>query len=110
MIEYFETLERNRELFENAMEVAREIARKARALFGDCEVYIVGSYARGEHRLSSDLDVLIVSNHVPHRMDFEWYAGIVKKLTDDHRINIHLVSKKKFAELEKLYSPRIRID
>ncbi len=42
-------------------------------------------------------------------MDFEWYRDTVRDLTDDHRINIHLLNKKKFRDLEKMYSPRLPV-
>ena len=105
--EYYKMLEKNKEFFEKAFEIAKDVAKKARELFKDCEVYIVGSYAKGTHKLSSDLDILIVSDEIPEKMDFEWYSKVVKSLTDDCRINIHLVNKDKFGEVEKMYSPKI---
>jgi len=107
--EYYEILEKNKEFFDRAFEVAKRIAKKAKEIFDDCEVYIVGSFARGEHKLSSDLDILIVSKEIPKKIEFEWFSKIVKTLTDDHRVNIHLVNKEKFDEVEKMYSPRIRV-
>jgi len=107
--EYYKILEKNKEFFEKAPEIAKDIAKKARKLFKDCEVYIVGSYAKGTHKLSSDLDILIVSDEIPEKIDFEWYSKVVKSLTDDFRINIHLVNKEKFSEVEKMYSPKIRV-
>ena len=107
--EYYEILEKNKEFFDRAFEVAKRIAKKAKEIFDDCEVYIVGSFARDEHKLSSDLDILIVSKEIPKKIKFEWFSKIVKTLTDDHRVNIHLINKEKFDEVEKMYSPRIRI-
>ncbi|ADC65578.1 DNA polymerase beta domain protein region [Ferroglobus placidus DSM 10642] len=107
---YFEVLKKNRELFEKADEIAREVKERAKKLFDDCEVYIVGSYAKKEFTLSSDLDILIVSSKIPEKFSFEWYSEIVKSLTDDNRINIHLVSRKKFDNLKSLYRPRIPVD
>lgn len=100
---------KNREFFEKANEIALEIKDKAKKIFGDCKVYITGSYARGEHTLSSDLDILIVSERVPEKMSFEYYKGVVKELTDDYRINIHILGKKKFEELRGLYEPLIPV-
>ncbi len=108
--EYYEILEKNKKFFEKAFDIAKDIAKKAREVFDDCEVYVVGSFARGEHKLSSDLDILIVSDKIPERMDFEWFSKIVKALTDDSRINIHLLNRKKFREVDRLYSPRIKVD
>ncbi len=109
MKEYFELLERNKEFFERALSMAREIAVKAKEIFGDCEVYIVGSFARKMHTLSSDLDILIVSSEIPEKIDFEWYVQIVKSLTEDHRVNIHLLNRRKLGNYRKMYSPMIKI-
>ncbi|MBC7110529.1 MAG: nucleotidyltransferase domain-containing protein [Archaeoglobi archaeon] len=109
MIEYYERLKKNRELFERAEKIASEIKKKAKGIFEDAEVYITGSYARGEHTLSSDLDILIVSERIPEKFSFEFYRDAVIKLTDDPRVNIHLVNRRKFAELKKLYSPLIPV-
>jgi len=110
MKEYYDLLERNKEFFEKAFDIVREIAIRARRIFEDCEVYIVGSFARKTYTLSSDLDILIVSNSIPEKIDFEWYCKIVKALTDDYRINIHLLNKKRLKEYEKIYSPMIKVE
>ncbi len=109
MIEYYKLLEKNKEFFERVDEIAKDIARRAKEIFGSCDVYVVGSYARKEHKLSSDLDILIVSDRIPRKYSFDWYSIIVKKLTDDYRINIHLLNEKRFKEVEGVYSPRIKI-
>ena len=67
---YYEMLDKNVEFFRNAFRLAKEVKERARKIFDDCEVFIVGSFARGEHTLSSDLDVLIVSEKIPEKFDF----------------------------------------
>lgn len=109
MIEYFRMLDKNIEFFEKAYEITLKIKNRAKKIFDDCEIYITGSYARGEHTLSSDLDILIVSESFPEKMSFEYYKGVAKELTDDYRINIHLCNKKKFEELRSLYEPLIPV-
>lgn len=106
--EYYKILKKNRELFDRAFEIAAKIKSRAEKIFR-CEVYIVGSFAKNNHTLSSDLDILIVSDEIPEKLEFEWYSKIVKTLTDDTRVNIHLWNRKKFREVEKLYRPRIPI-
>jgi len=81
MKRYFEILQRNEEFFRRAEDIAREIKKRASKVLGNCEAYIVGSYARGEHTLSSDLDVLVVSDAIPERYSFEWYFSMVRNLT-----------------------------
>jgi len=105
MKRYFEMLRKNEELFKRAEEIAEEIRRRASKIFGRCEVYLVGSYARGEQTLSSDLDILIVSEAIPERYSFDWYSNVVRSLTEDPRVDIHLLNPKKLQELEALYRP-----
>ncbi len=69
--------------------IAAEVKERAEKILGNCEVFIVGSYARGEYTLSSDLDILIVSDRIPERFSFKWYVELVRSLTDDERVNIH---------------------
>jgi len=109
MRRYFEILQRNEEFFKRAEDIAKEIKEIAIRMLGSCEIYIVGSYARGEHTLSSDLDILIVSDAIPERYSFEWYVSMVRKLTDDPRVNIHLLNPKRLQELEALYRPMKKV-
>ncbi len=109
LMEYFRLLEKNRKFFDNAMITARQVERRAKKIFDDCQVFIVGSFAEGRHKLSSDLDILIISQKIPEKFSFEWYCNIVKRLSDDNRVNIHLVNKRKFKEVKRLYWPRIEV-
>ena len=109
LIEYYRMLEKNREFFEKAERIASDIKSKAREIFRDCEVYIVGSFARKEHNLSSDLDILIVSDEIPEKLDLEFYCKLVKNLSTDERVNIHPINRRKFKEIEKIYSPKIPV-
>ena len=104
--EYFKILEREAKVFEEAEKIKELIEKRAKEIFEDAEVYIVGSYKEKKHKLFSDLDILIVSEKIPEKINFEWYYNIVKKLLEGlnfEKINIHLVNKKKFGELQKLY-------
>ncbi|MDK2795724.1 MAG: uncharacterized protein PWQ58_923 [Archaeoglobaceae archaeon] len=108
-LDYYRRLRKNEEFFAKAYEIAKEIKKRAKEVFGDCDVFIVGSFAQGEHTLSSDLDLLIVSSKIPSRLKFEEYSKFVKLLTNDDRVNIHLLSKESFEEVKKFYEPRIEI-
>ena len=102
-------LKEKERLFENAFSVAEEIKKKAQKILGECEVYITGSFTEGRHNFSSDLDILIVSDRIPQKFDFEWYASFVKSLTDNSRINIHPVNRKMFLRNRKLYGEVIEV-
>uniref|UniRef100_A0A7V4KCT0 Nucleotidyltransferase domain-containing protein n=1 Tax=Fervidobacterium pennivorans TaxID=93466 RepID=A0A7V4KCT0_FERPE len=87
MKEYYEMLEKNREYFERAFDITKYIAEKAKK-FEECEVFIAGSFARGEHKHSSDLDILIFSDKIQDEIDLEFYSKTFKTLTGDPRVNI----------------------
>jgi predicted nucleotidyltransferase len=106
---YYRKLEKNKEFFSRINDIAKEIEKKAKEIFEDAEVYITGSYARGEHTLSSDLDILIVSEEIPEKFTFEWYRDVIFRLTDDLRVNVHLLNRRKLSKLKKLYSPMIPV-
>lgn len=108
MIDYYRKLKENEKFFERAFEIAREVKKKAKEIFDDCEVFIVGSFARKEHTLSSDLDLLLVSSKIPKKLSFDEYCRIVRLLSDDERINIHLLNREKFEE--HIYGTKIRVD
>ncbi|WP_456369268.1 nucleotidyltransferase domain-containing protein [Geoglobus sp.] len=101
---YYELLRKNEDFFRNAKMIAVEAKERAEKIFGECEVFMVGSYARGEHTLSSDLDILIVSDRIPERFSPEWCVELVRSLTDDERVNIHPVCIKRFRDVEKVYT------
>jgi predicted nucleotidyltransferase len=44
---------------------ARAYAQRVRRDLGEAEVYLFGSGARGDFNLGSDLDLLVVSPHLP---------------------------------------------
>ncbi len=47
------------------LEEARAYAERVREALGDAEVFLFGSAARGDFNLASDLDLLVVSAHLP---------------------------------------------
>lgn len=106
---YFEKLEERNKLFRRALEIAREIGERAEKLLGECEVYIVGSFARGEQKLSSDLDILIVSQGIPDKLEFEWYYRMVKRLSGYDGVNIHLLSPSSFKKFNNMYKERLKV-
>ena len=63
---------RRRKAFENLDRNLKEIKEKVINLDSKAEVYLFGSVARGENTLSSDIDVLILTN-LDHRVSL--YVG-----------------------------------
>ncbi len=79
-----------------------KIAKVAKELMLDAEVYVIGSVVRGDFVAGSDVDILIVSNSVPERIVGR---GKIKVLIEEklnlpyyHPFEIHLL-KPEEAEL-----------
>ncbi|UZX15739.1 nucleotidyltransferase domain-containing protein [Thermus sp. PS18] len=51
--------------WEALLEEARAYATRVRETLGEARVYLYGSVARGSFNLESDIDLLVVSPHLP---------------------------------------------
>ena len=71
-----------------------ELVKKLKKLYGDVEVYLFGSYAKGEWLEDSDIDIIVISKH------FEELS-----LSERYRIVRSLASKKLSFEI-LTYTPR----
>ncbi|MEM5820891.1 MAG: nucleotidyltransferase domain-containing protein [Candidatus Aenigmatarchaeota archaeon] len=110
MIEkYYKSLEENKKFFENALEIAKEIKERVKKFFKDYKIYIGGSFARNEHKLNSDLDIIIVSPEIPEKMKFDEYFKIISELCEDERVNIHLLNKDFFERNKRIYKRLIEV-
>jgi predicted nucleotidyltransferase len=94
---------RRREIFENLDEYLKKIVETVRKIDSNTELYLFGSAAEGKHLISSDIDILVVSNLQPGRIIAElWSSGI------DDPFEIHVITRdmletyKKRAKLIKL--------
>ncbi len=50
---------------EALLEQAHRFARRVRGRLGEARVWVYGSVARGDFNLGSDIDLLVVSPHLP---------------------------------------------
>ena len=73
----------------------RKIYSVARELVADAEIYVIGSIVRGDYVGGSDVDILIVSPHIPEK---PVEKGRIKTLIENklklpyyHPFQIHLV-------------------
>jgi len=75
----------------------RVIAEAAEEIDGDAEVYLFGSAAEGRHLLSSDIDVLVVTDKSPGEVLVKlWEKGVKEPF------EIHVAAK----EMPELYTRR----
>ncbi len=73
-------------------------------LFKDAEVYLVGSLARGEHHKAHDVDLLVVTKHLPSIEESKRVVKEIRRrasLTPQHPIDIHFVHATKKDEVLK---------
>ena len=94
---------RRREIFERLDEYLKKIVETVKKLDSNAEVYLLGSVAEGKYLLSSDIDILVVSDLHPGKIIAElWLNGI------DDPFEIHVITRnmletyKRRAKLIKL--------
>ena len=79
---------RRREVFENLEKYLKRLVDVVKRLDPSSEVYLFGSVAEGRYLLSSDIDVLVVTDTSPGKVLAElWLAGI------GDPFEVHVVTK-----------------
>jgi len=93
---------KRQEAFRNLAKHLKTIKRKVNELDPKAEVYLFGSVAEKKHNYSSDIDILIITNLYPAKLNSElWKAGI----KEPFEIHVHSPEDAGFfkrAKLEKL--------
>jgi len=85
---FVEEAKRRAEIFRNLDRHLRAIAGMVRELDHEAEVYLFGSVAEGKHMLSSDIDILVVTNRKPgETLATLWSKGVKEPF------EIHVVTK-----------------
>lgn len=94
---------RRAQIFNNIDEYLKTIADTVKKLDKNAEAYLFGSVAEGKHLLSSDIDILIITDLPPAEVITElWRSGI----TDPFEIH---VATKKMLEPYKIRAKLIKI-
>jgi len=97
LLEIFRFRMKMRSMVEKWKEFSEKIAKAARKIVGECEVYVFGSVVEGTWTGGSDVDILIVSDNIPKRNKER--GEIKAKIEDEaclppiHPFEIHLVRK-----------------
>jgi len=87
---------RKAEIFRNLDKYLKTIVEAVKTLDKTAEVYLFGSVAEGRHLLSSDIDVLVVTNLPPGEiLSTLWKKGIKDPF------EIHVVTREMFKRYEK---------
>ncbi len=77
---------RRRKIFEDLEENLGKVKSMVLELDPQAEVYLFGSVAEGRHTLSSDIDILIITEKNP----WELRAQLLKRgITDPYELHIH---------------------
>jgi len=95
-----EEAKRRAEIFRNLEKYLRVIAEAVKEIDGDAEVYLFGSVAEGRHLLSSDIDVLVVTDKPPGEVLAKlWERGIKDPF------EIHVVTR----EMLEIYKKKAKL-
>ncbi len=90
---------RSRELFETrekVLEILKDLARRLNAV-----VYLFGSYARGDHLLDSDVDIVVVSNRFKGMSYADRVAMVRLMLPQDMSFDIIALTPEEFEERKR---------
>ena len=103
-----EARERKR-IFENIHVYLERIVEVMRGIDAEAEIYLFGSVAEGRYLLSSDIDILVVTNTNPGRVLAELWANGIKNPFEIHVINREVLEVyKKRSKLVKLAFPALK--
>ena len=93
-----EEAKRRKEVFKNLPKLLSELAEEIRKMDPEARVYLFGSAAEGRHLLSSDIDVLIITDKSPSEVIAHLWS---KGFTDPFEIHV-VKDEKPYAERSKL--------
>ena len=87
---------RRAEIFKNLNKYLQIIAKTVKELDKNAEIYLFGSVAEGKHLLSSDIDVLVITNQPPGKIiSTLWEKGIKDPF------EIHVITKEMLENYRK---------
>jgi len=89
-------LKRSPKLYETREKVLEILAKLAEEL--DATVYLFGSYARGDHLLDSDVDVLVVSERFKGLNQVDRVAFVRQRLPADRAFEIIALTPEEMAK------------
>ena len=113
MINYLNTVieisKERKKYFENYKHYAKLI--KEAVDLADVEVLVFGSVVEGEYTLASDIDVLIISDDVPKKLDerAEMLGKIHNVLGHYHPFELHLVTKEESEWYKRLVKNYLKV-
>jgi len=91
-----EEAKRRAEIFRNLDKYLKIIAETVKEFDKNAEVYLFGSVAEGKYLLSSDIDILVVSDLPPGRvLSILWDKGIKDPF------EIHVVTREMFQSYKR---------
>lgn len=104
------------ELRDTWREAAKTVARAAKKLYPEAEVYVIGSVAEDRFTATSDLDILVVLPYDPDpRQRLRIKIEIMKKAFDEglslyYPVDLHIAGPHRLQEYKKYAKKMIRLD
>lgn len=99
--------------FKEAWNILKKMKAEFSKYLQDVNLYVFGSFIKGNYTLGSDIDVLVVSPNFPERMIdrvmIELKVISALKLNLIHPFEIHLVRPEEFKRYEKFIYKMLEI-
>lgn len=90
--------------FKKRLEYTIEMIKKYKVEY--IEIGVFGSYAREEHKSTSDIDVCIIANEKPNR----YISGELREEAELQRVDIVFVTKEYFENSIEPFAVQLRRD
>ncbi len=109
MIEILRLRKRRYEFFREPERYLKKIKEIAERYLKNPEVYVFGSFAENEHVLSSDIDVLIVSERVSPNDRVRIISDVYREFGYEHPFEIHICDSEGFEWYRRFAKRLIKI-
>jgi predicted nucleotidyltransferase len=86
---------------ESVAAVLEEFVRRVRELLGEAEVYLFGSYARGDWLVDSDIDIIVVSDKFRGMELGERYVMVRSLLPTTVSVDLLLYTREEFERARR---------
>lgn len=89
--------QKTKKYFQNYLYYVGKIKSKIKEFFPDVRVLIFGSVVNQEHRVGSDIDVLIISSHIPEGLFAQAEIKVkIKSLFPEAPFEFHLATPEEY--------------
>lgn len=105
---YIEEAKKIEEIYGNLDNILRELKVLIKKYLSDSKIYLFGSVVRGKYTMSSDIDILVITEQ-KERVDLDRLKALIKKKFIDIPFQLHIVSNKEYEKWYKKFIPNTEL-